>query len=74
MAKPRDRDVHAVDTPRLGGLAIMVGFAMAMLIAHALPTLQRTFRSGNEITGVLIGGGLDLCRWACSTTGTSSTR
>ena len=56
VAKPRDRDVHAVDTPRLGGFALMVGFAMAMLIAHALPTLRGTFHNGNEITGVLIGG------------------
>ena len=60
VAKPRDRDVHAVDTPRLGGLALIVGFAMAMLIAHALPTLQSHFRNGNEITGVLCGG-LIIC-------------
>jgi UDP-GlcNAc:undecaprenyl-phosphate GlcNAc-1-phosphate transferase len=56
MAKPRDRDVHAVDTPRLGGLALFAGFATAMLVAHALPTLQSTFRNGNEISGVLWGG------------------
>jgi UDP-GlcNAc:undecaprenyl-phosphate GlcNAc-1-phosphate transferase len=60
VAKPRDRDVHAVDTPRLGGLALLAGFAVAMLIAHALPTLQSTFRNGSEITGVLWGG-LIIC-------------
>ena len=35
VAKPRDRDVHAVDTPRLGGVALLAGFAVAMLVAHA---------------------------------------
>lgn len=58
VAKPRDRDVHAVDTPRLGGMALFVGFGMAMLIAHALPTLQGTFHTGNEILGVLCGGAI----------------
>ncbi|HEY2043712.1 MAG TPA: MraY family glycosyltransferase [Jatrophihabitans sp.] len=56
VAKPRDRDVHAVDTPRLGGVALLAGFAMAMLIAHALPSLRSTFSNGSEITGVLFGG------------------
>jgi len=56
VAKPRDRDVHAVDTPRLGGVALLAGFAAAMVIAHALPTLRSTFSNGAEITGVLWGG------------------
>jgi UDP-GlcNAc:undecaprenyl-phosphate GlcNAc-1-phosphate transferase len=56
VAKPRDRDVHAVDTPRLGGTALLAGFAIAMLIAHALPTLRSTFLNGTEIAGVLWGG------------------
>jgi UDP-GlcNAc:undecaprenyl-phosphate GlcNAc-1-phosphate transferase len=60
IAKPRDRDVHAVDTPRLGGVALFAGFAIAMLIAHALPTLRDTFRNGSEIEGVLWAG-LIIC-------------
>jgi UDP-GlcNAc:undecaprenyl-phosphate GlcNAc-1-phosphate transferase len=56
VAKPRDRDVHAVDTPRLGGTALLAGFCAAMLVAHALPTLHATFGNGNEINGVLWGG------------------
>src|ERR687889_391657 len=60
VAKPRDRDVHAVDTPRLGGVALLAGFTVAMLVAHALPTLRSTFSSGSEIAGVLAGG-LILC-------------
>ena len=43
VARPRDRDVHAVATPRLGGLALFAGFAMAIVLAHQLPTLRATF-------------------------------
>lgn len=60
IARPRDRDVHAVDTPRMGGLALYAGFAIAMLVAHALPTLRDTFRNGTEIEGVLWAG-LIIC-------------
>jgi UDP-GlcNAc:undecaprenyl-phosphate GlcNAc-1-phosphate transferase len=60
VAKPRDRDVHAVDTPRLGGVALLAGFAAAMLVAHALPTLRSTFANGSEVSGVLWGG-LIIC-------------
>jgi UDP-GlcNAc:undecaprenyl-phosphate GlcNAc-1-phosphate transferase len=55
VARPRDRDVHAVDTPRLGGLAILVAFALAILLAHALPTLRSTFTENTEVPGVLLG-------------------
>ena len=56
VAHPRDRDVHAVDTPRLGGLALLGGFSVAMLVAHELPTLHRTFTQGSEVGGVLMAG------------------
>lgn len=57
VAKPRDRDVHAVATPRLGGLALFAGFAMAIVVAHQLPTLRGTFASW-DIDWVLVSGGL----------------
>ena len=60
VASPRDRDVHSVDTPRLGGLALLGGFAITVLVAHELPTLHRTFQTGSEVTGVLLAGTL-LC-------------
>jgi len=53
LAKVRDRDVHAIDTPRLGGLALLAGFAVAMLVAGDLPTLQQAFVDDSEIGGVL---------------------
>jgi len=58
MAQPRDRDVHAIPTPRLGGVAMYGGVAAAFLTAHQLPALQETFRRSSETTAVLIAGGL----------------
>ena len=33
LALPRDRDVHAVATPRMGGVALFAGFALALFVA-----------------------------------------
>jgi UDP-GlcNAc:undecaprenyl-phosphate GlcNAc-1-phosphate transferase len=54
VAWPRDRDVHAVATPRLGGLALLGGFTAAILVARKLPTLRAGFAFGPDITWVLI--------------------
>ena len=35
----RDRDVHTIPTPRLGGVGIFVGIAVAFYVASRLPTL-----------------------------------
>lgn len=53
----RDRDVHATPIPRMGGVAIFVGFAAAMLMASRLPFLKQVFVTG-ELRGVLVGAGL----------------
>ena len=50
----RDRDVHDVPIPRLGGVAILIGFAAALLVASRLPYLSQIFQGG-EMKGVLIG-------------------
>ena len=58
MAEVRDRDVHAVPTPRLGGVAMYAGIAAALLVAGRLPALHSTFRDSSEPTAVLMAGGL----------------
>ena len=58
VAQPRDRDVHAIPTPRLGGVAMYGGIAAALLVAHLMPTLQRTYRHGSETSAVLVAGGI----------------
>jgi UDP-GlcNAc:undecaprenyl-phosphate GlcNAc-1-phosphate transferase len=56
VARPRDRDVHAVATPRMGGVAVFLGFALALFFATRLPTLQESFESGPELAWVVIAG------------------
>jgi UDP-GlcNAc:undecaprenyl-phosphate GlcNAc-1-phosphate transferase len=57
MAEPRDRDVHAIPTPRLGGLAMYAGLAAAFLVASQLPSLARVFRY-SDVQAVMVAGGL----------------
>ncbi len=57
MAEPRDRDVHAVPTPRLGGLAMYGGVCAAFLVAGALPALSRVF-TYSDVQATVIAGGL----------------
>lgn len=40
---PRQRDVHSVPTPRLGGVAMFTGVVFAVLMASQLPALNRGF-------------------------------
>ncbi|WP_420110699.1 MraY family glycosyltransferase [Pseudactinotalea sp.] len=44
----RDRDVHTVPVPRLGGLAMLIGFACTLTIASQMPFLQPLFTGSTE--------------------------
>ena len=57
MAQPRDRDVHAIPTPRLGGLAMYAGVCAAFMVAHQLPALSGVFRY-SDVEAVTIAGGV----------------
>ena len=54
----RDRDMHAVPTPRLGGAAMFAGFAGALLVASHLPFLSQVSDDSSDLRAVLLGGGL----------------
>ncbi|MGI8761649.1 MAG: glycosyltransferase family 4 protein [Jatrophihabitantaceae bacterium] len=58
VASPRDRDVHAVAIPRMGGVAMFFGFAMAMFVAARLPTLHNSFQNGPEIPWIVLSGAI----------------
>jgi UDP-GlcNAc:undecaprenyl-phosphate/decaprenyl-phosphate GlcNAc-1-phosphate transferase len=58
IARPRDRDVHAVAIPRLGGVAMLAGLSLALFVAGHLPTLSRTFSTGPEIPWIVASGAL----------------
>jgi UDP-GlcNAc:undecaprenyl-phosphate GlcNAc-1-phosphate transferase len=52
MADVRDRDVHVLPTPRLGGLAIFAGLIAAVVTASQLRVIAQVFEGG---TGSSIG-------------------
>ncbi|GAB2472722.1 glycosyltransferase family 4 protein [Xylanimonas ulmi] len=48
----RDRDVHTSPTPRLGGLAILLGIVVAVLVASRMPFLDEVF-TRPEVWGIV---------------------
>lgn len=50
----RDRDVHTQPTPRLGGIAMFVGMAVAIGIAALIPTFDLVFAEPNAIIGLAL--------------------
>ncbi len=57
LAEPRDRDVHAIATPRLGGLAMYAGVCAAFLVAHQLPALSGVFKY-SDVEAIVVAGGI----------------
>ncbi|GGU97914.1 glycosyltransferase family 4 protein [Actinomadura sp. LOL_016] len=60
QAVPRDRDVHVIPTPRLGGLAMFGGMVAALVVATGLPQMRQVLQDG-DITvakALLLSGGL----------------
>jgi UDP-GlcNAc:undecaprenyl-phosphate/decaprenyl-phosphate GlcNAc-1-phosphate transferase len=58
MTPVRDRDVHAIPTPRMGGLSMFFGLCAAMLMASRLPHLHKVFTENSMWIGLLSAGGL----------------
>jgi UDP-GlcNAc:undecaprenyl-phosphate GlcNAc-1-phosphate transferase len=54
----RDRDVHVVPIPRLGGLAMYGGLAVGLLVASRIPKLNSGIAGTGMISGLLLAGGL----------------
>lgn len=53
----RERDVHSVPIPRLGGIAMYVALAAGLLVTHEMPRLKTVFDSPSW-KGLLLAGGL----------------
>jgi UDP-GlcNAc:undecaprenyl-phosphate/decaprenyl-phosphate GlcNAc-1-phosphate transferase len=58
QAPVRDRDVHAIPTPRLGGLAMFGGLIGALLVSSRLPKLSGVFQSSGAARGLLLASAL----------------
>jgi UDP-GlcNAc:undecaprenyl-phosphate/decaprenyl-phosphate GlcNAc-1-phosphate transferase len=54
----RDRDVHVVPIPRLGGLAMYAGLAVGLLVAAQMSPLDSVLSGSNMAIGLLLAGGL----------------
>src|SRR5947209_9562954 len=59
----RERDVHAVPVPRMGGVAMFLGFTVAILTAneisqHTSSNFLRSVFQGGQPWGVLLGAGV----------------
>jgi len=48
----RDRDVHTTPTPRLGGVAIVIGLGGALTIAAFLPVFAKVFVNPMPVIGI----------------------
>lgn len=61
VAKVRDRDVHAVPIPYLGGLAMLGGMVAAYLVARELPFLSQSETFVFRDAGVVLIAGALIC-------------
>ncbi|OTA26116.1 undecaprenyl-phosphate alpha-N-acetylglucosaminyl 1-phosphate transferase [Alloscardovia macacae] len=55
VGEVRARDVHTVPTPRIGGLAMLSGVAVAFLIASRTPWVENLFEESHQLWAVLVG-------------------
>ncbi|ROO89863.1 UDP-GlcNAc:undecaprenyl-phosphate GlcNAc-1-phosphate transferase [Actinocorallia herbida] len=58
QAAVRDRDVHKVPTPRIGGLAMFGGLLGALVMARALPHMTQVFIETKTANAVILSGAL----------------
>ncbi|TDC98147.1 MraY family glycosyltransferase [Actinomadura sp. 7K507] len=60
QAVPRERDVHVIPTPRLGGLAMFGGMVAALVVATGLPEMRKVLADGDVSVAkaLLLSGGL----------------
>jgi UDP-GlcNAc:undecaprenyl-phosphate GlcNAc-1-phosphate transferase len=58
MTPLRDRDVHSVPTPRLGGLAMFAGLVASFVVGDAIPFFDPIFDSAQGPWGILAAAGL----------------
>lgn len=61
VAKVRDRDVHAVPIPYLGGLAMLGGLATAYVVARQLPFLSSSQPFVFRDAGIVLIAGALIC-------------
>ena len=56
VGEVRARDVHTIPTPRMGGLGMLIGFAVATVFASRLPFLSGLFNGNYQMWAIPAGG------------------
>ncbi len=56
VAIPRERDVHTTPIPRMGGVGMYAGVAVALLFAQQLPALARGFEFTRDVPAAMVSG------------------
>lgn len=49
----RSRDVHVIPTPRMGGVAMVIGLTVALLIGSQMSFLSQALTEGNRLAGII---------------------
>ncbi|MBO6049709.1 MAG: undecaprenyl/decaprenyl-phosphate alpha-N-acetylglucosaminyl 1-phosphate transferase, partial [Aeriscardovia sp.] len=57
----RKRDVHTVPTPRMGGVAMFLGFALALCFARAIPWFRSLFQGDGYQQWIILLGAFLIC-------------
>lgn len=60
VGEVRARDVHTVPTPRMGGLGMLIGFAIAMIFASRVPFISGLFANAHQ-PWVVLAGAVMIC-------------
>lgn len=55
----RERDVHSVPTPRMGGIAITLGFVSSLVLASRIPYFEGVFAS--SVVWTVLFGAIAFC-------------
>ncbi|MBM9433487.1 MraY family glycosyltransferase [Flaviflexus equikiangi] len=58
ITQVRDRDVHTVPIPRLGGVAMLIGLAVSFAVASQIPYLEKEFAADSPAWAILMGAAL----------------
>ncbi|GHS88069.1 undecaprenyl-phosphate alpha-N-acetylglucosaminyl 1-phosphate transferase [Actinomycetota bacterium] len=56
----RDRDVHSIPTPRLGGLSMLAGLLVGLVMASRLSFFDDVFDNSRPVWGI-VGGAVLVC-------------
>lgn len=61
VGRIRARDIHTVPTPRMGGVGMLLGFAVALCFAQSIPWIRSVFPRSDDQAWVILAGAAMIC-------------